>query len=85
VPHTRTKRPKRQRAHFTYDESANTYYFAPNDRAPPTFEENRSVMALIDTADDGTLADIQLVLDDLPPPPAKPRIRRSNISNGFAN
>ena len=44
------------------------YYFAPADRAPGPYKQRRRVKAVIDIADDGTLAGIELI-DDMPPPP----------------
>ena len=44
------------------------YYFAPTDAAPPPYTTQRHVRAIIDIADDGTLAGVELI-DDMPPPP----------------
>ena len=44
------------------------YYFAPAERASGPYTQQRIVQALIDIADDGTLAGIEL-LDGMPPPP----------------
>jgi hypothetical protein len=64
------KRP----AYWTFDEVAakevgNLYYFAPANRAPGPYRTQRHVSAIIDIADDGTLAGVELI-DDMPPPPA---------------
>lgn len=46
------------------------YYFAPIGRARPPYTTQREVHAIIDIADDGTLAGVELI-DDMPPPPVK--------------
>lgn len=46
------------------------YYFAPTDAAKPPYRKQREVRAIIDIADDGTLAGVELI-DDMPPPPIK--------------
>ena len=45
------------------------YYFAPENRRDPPYTEQRQVTAIIDIAEDGTLAGVELVFGDLPPPP----------------
>jgi hypothetical protein len=60
---------KEQPAWWYYDEDAHAYYFAPSNRRWPPYHEQREVRAILDIADDGTLAGIELVFDDLPPPP----------------
>ena len=51
------------------DSGDHCYYFAPVDRHPPPYLKQREVRAIIDIAEDGTLAGIDLI-DDMPPPPA---------------
>lgn len=59
---------------WTYDDKAakegigHLYYFAPSNRAKPPYTTQRHVPAIIDIADDGTLAGVEL-FDDMPPPP----------------
>lgn len=61
-------------AYWTFDEKTaeehghRLYYFAPTDRAPGPYRNQRHVTAIIDIADDGTLAGVELI-DDMPPPP----------------
>jgi hypothetical protein len=61
----------RRDAYWTHDDSSgigHLYYFAPTGRCPPPYKTQREVRAIIDIADDGTLAGVELV-DDMPPPP----------------
>lgn len=61
-------------AFYTYDDKAakdrigHLYYFAPTGRRKPPYLKQREVKAIIDIADDGTLAGVELI-DDMPPPP----------------
>lgn len=57
-------------AYFTYDpHHGGAYYFAPESRMPPPYREQRHVEAIIDIGSDGTLAGVELVMGELPPPP----------------
>ena len=64
------KRP----ATWTYDAKAfeaigdHLYYFAPANAAPPPYRKQIHVTAIVDVADDGTLAGVELI-DLMPPPP----------------
>ncbi len=66
------KRP----AYWTHDDESaedmkmHLYYFAPTNRAPPPYTEQRHVQAIIDIAEDGTLAGVELIYN-MPPPPKK--------------
>jgi hypothetical protein len=66
----------RRPAYWTFDDKASAthgiraYYFAPVDRAEPPYLRQCEVTAILDIASDGTLAGVELVLGDLPPPPA---------------
>ena len=63
---------KRKPAYWTCEEDEHAgplYYFAPTNSAPPPYLEQRHVTAIIDVASDGTLAGVELVMGDLPPPP----------------
>lgn len=66
----RNERP----GYWTHDDEAaedgvgHLYYFAPSNRARPPYLKQREVKAIIDIADDGTLAGVELI-DDMPPPP----------------
>lgn len=61
-------------AYWTFDALADRrhgermYYFAPIDRSPPPYKEQRHVQAIIDIAADGTLAGVELI-DNMPLPP----------------
>jgi hypothetical protein len=44
------------------------YYFAPTNRRPSPYTTRRHVKAIIDIADDGTLAGVELI-ENMPPPP----------------
>lgn len=58
-----------RKSYWTYDgEHGHMYYFYPVDRRPAPYLKQREVKAIIDIADDGTLAGIELI-DDMPPPP----------------
>ena len=73
-PESENRKPLEHRpAYWTYDDCEghdHAYYFAPADRRPPPYLTQRHVTAILDIADDGTLAGVELVLGDLPPPPA---------------
>lgn len=65
-----TKHP----AYWTFDEVAlkhgfRLYYFAPVDRRPPPYRKQIRVTAIVDIADDGSLAGIELIADAMPLPP----------------
>lgn len=60
-------------AYWTYDDNAarhlgHLYYFAPLSRAKGPYLTQRHVKAIIDIADDGTLAGVELV-EGMPEPP----------------
>ena len=64
---------ERRPAFWTHDDNAvedvgHLYYFAPANRAKPPYLKQRHVKAIIDIAQDGTLAGVELI-DDMPPPP----------------
>lgn len=60
---------ERRVAYWTYDAEVHAYYFAPADRARPPYLRQIEVTAILDIADDGTLAGVELVHGDLPEPP----------------
>ena len=63
---------EKREAYWTCDENPSTgplYYFAPINAAPPPYRIQRHVTAILDIADDGTLAGVELVMGNLPPPP----------------
>jgi hypothetical protein len=68
----RTPNLPRLEGFWTYDDAfgERAYYFAPKNRAEPPYVTQREVTAIIDVASDGTLAGVELVMGDLPPPPA---------------
>lgn len=62
------KRP----AYWTFENhpvAGKAYYFAPTERASGPYRSQKRVTAILDIADDGTLAGVELVLDPLPPAP----------------
>ena len=64
---------KQHPAYWTHDDEAakdvgHLYYFAPTNRRPPPYKNQREVRAIIDIAEDGTLAGVELI-DNMPPPP----------------
>ena len=61
---------ERREAYWTCEtsEGAALYYFAPMERRAPPYRTQREVRAILDIADDGTLAGVELI-DDAPPPP----------------
>jgi len=61
------KRP----GYWTYDDSEGqrAYYFGPLHPTAPPYLHQRHVEAILDVASDGTLAGVELVFGDLPPPP----------------
>ncbi len=65
---------EKRSAYWTYDELSVAYYFAPTDHSPPPYYEQREVTAILDIASDGTLAGVELVWGDLPPPPPRNRV-----------
>lgn len=60
-------------AFWTYYDSCGQreYYFAPITRTAPPYLRQIVVDAVLDIASDGTLAGVELVYGDLPPPPLK--------------
>lgn len=57
-------------AYFTYvPKHGGAYYFAPSNRTPPPYREQRETTAILDIASDGTLAGVELVFGPLPAPP----------------
>lgn len=56
-------------AFWTYDTEADAYYFEPTARRAPPYTTRR-VEAILDIAQDGTLAGVELVDGALPKPPS---------------
>jgi len=57
-------------AYWTYDEEADAYYFAPMQRREPPYRRQIIAEVIIDVADDGTLAGIELIdTEGVKPPP----------------
>jgi hypothetical protein len=67
----RVKRRDAKSAHWTHEKSpaGHLYYFAPNSAALPPYKKQIRVTAIIDVAEDGTLAGVELIDSALPPPP----------------
>jgi hypothetical protein len=68
---------KYRMATFTCDQSEEAvvgplYYFKIIGAPPPPYRVQRHVEAIIDVADDGTLAGVELI-DNMPPPPLQAR------------
>lgn len=57
-------------AYFTYDPEARAYYFAPRNREKPPYRRQQQATAILDIAEDGTLAGVELIIGDLPLPPS---------------
>jgi hypothetical protein len=70
-------------AFWTHDDAARVsghlYYFALADRAPPPYRQQKHVQAILDIAEDGTLAGVELI-DDMPPPPSFPAITPARLA-----
>ena len=60
-------------AFWTYDGSygQRAYHFAPTTATAPPYLKQIEVTAILDIASDGTLAGVELVYGDLPPPPLR--------------
>ena len=57
-------------AYWTHsDEAGHSYYFAPSNRTKPPYRKQIHVEAIIDVAEDGTLAGVELIDLKMPPPP----------------
>jgi hypothetical protein len=69
----------RHKAYYTYDAAAGAYYFAPSERTAGPYKEQRHVTAILDVAPDGTLAGVELVMGELPEPPAA-AVKASNAT-----
>lgn len=66
-------------AYYTHEEcevAGHLYYIALADRVPGPYKRQIEVKAILDIADDGTLAGIEIIDGDVPPPswkhPAEP-------------
>ena len=58
-------------ARWTYDYVVHAYYFSPATRAKGPYRKQIRVEAILDVADDGTLAGIEIIDTKAPPPPTK--------------
>ncbi len=54
--------------HSLSEWTGHLYYIEIVGRRPPPYKRQREVTAIVDIADDGTLAGVELI-DDMPPPP----------------
>jgi hypothetical protein len=63
---------ERHQGWWTYyeDDDDRSYYFAPENRTDGPYRTQREVRAIIDIADDGTLAGVELI-DDMPVAPKR--------------
>lgn len=59
-------------ATYTHEntDAGHLYQFRLTDAQPPPYITQREVRAIIDIADDGTLAGVEL-FDNMPPPPVQ--------------
>lgn len=60
-----------QLAYFTHEECSHAghlYYFAPANRAAGPYKRQIEVKAILDIADDGMLAGVEVIDGDVPPP-----------------
>jgi hypothetical protein len=69
-------------AFWTHDDDAvrvvgHLYYFALADRAPPPYQQ-KHVQAILNIAEDGTLAGVELI-EDMPPPPTSPAVNPTRV------
>jgi hypothetical protein len=55
--------------HSDEKHAGHLYYVKIKGRRPPPYTTQREVTAILDIADDGTLAGVELI-DRMPPPPA---------------
>lgn len=64
---------ERMPAYFTHDrvrkDGGHLYYFAPSSRSAPPYKTQITVSAILDIAEDGTLAGVELIDPRMPPPP----------------
>lgn len=54
-------------AYFTWDEIAGAYSFTPTKRRPPPYYKQIHVEAILDIAEDGTLAGVEILDGRFPP------------------
>lgn len=78
-PNNRATLPDKMRpGWWTHDDHAmeeigeHLYYFAPSNAASPPYKTQKHVEAVIDIAEDGTLAGVELI-EGMPPPPLAAR------------
>ena len=58
-----------RKAAFTHEEDSEAghlYYFAPAERSPSPYKMQRRIEAIVDIADDGSFAGVELI-DRMPP------------------
>lgn len=65
---------ERYPAYWTHDAEAvddvgHCYYLAPISRGKPPYTTQRTVTAIVDIAEDGTFAGVELIFNMPPPPP----------------
>ncbi len=61
---------ERRSAYWTYDPEAEAYYFGLTDRRKPPYLKQIHVEAILDVADDGTLAGVEIIDPRAPKPPS---------------
>lgn len=66
---------ERRPAFWTHDQihgdGGHLYYFGLTERADPPYKRQVIVSAILDIAEDGTLAGVELIDPKMPPPPNK--------------
>lgn len=71
------------KAEYTHENTSSgghLYYIKIDNRSPPPYKRQRRVEAIIDIAEDGTLAGIELI-DRMPPPPPKDHLETKGDHN----
>ena len=63
-------------AFWTYDSEVRAYYFAPTSRRPSPYRRQIEATVVLDIADDGSLAGIELLAPATVCPPQKGRPRQ---------
>ena len=59
---------EKMRANWTYDADAHAFYFAPSVRAAPPYLKQIEVRAIVDVAQDGSFAGVEIVDPKMPRP-----------------
>ncbi len=60
---------EKRSAYYTYDPETGAYYLGLGDRRDPPYLKQIHVEAILDVADDGTLAGVEIIDTRAPEPP----------------